>query len=117
MKVPPDDKSSWNNELGVWFETDWDHRGVVVKGCKRNKYAFNHTDIHPGDVLTHIDNKYVYDLRNEEGKLMFDTCMDMIKQVSGSKLHSVEPIATICSQSRVYPLCSAPRCSLPFLTL
>ena len=70
VQVPPDGDGLqfWNNELGVWFETDWDHKGVVVKGCKRDKYAFNHTDIHPGDVLTHIDNKRVDDLV-EDGKI------------------------------------------------
>jgi len=75
VKLPPDDKQNrfgWSGELGVWFETDWDHRGVVVKGCKRGKFAFNHTDIRAGDILISIDGESI-------GKLSFDDVMTRIK--------------------------------------
>ena len=75
VKLPPDDKQirlGWSGELGVWFETDWDHRGIVVKGCKRGKYAFNHTEIHAGDVLTAVDGTSI-------GSKSFDEVMALLK--------------------------------------
>ena len=57
ITLPPDDpeKLGWTGELGVWFETDWGRKGVIVKGTKRGKFAFDHTDIHAGDVLVSVD--------------------------------------------------------------
>ena len=55
---PPDDTGigEWDGELGVFFETDWGgDRRIIVKGTKRGKYAFNHTDIHVGDELLRVD--------------------------------------------------------------
>ena len=46
----------FNNELGVWFETEWgSSRSVIVKAVKKSSYAFNQTDIHVGDELLKID--------------------------------------------------------------
>ena len=54
---PPDCDLDWDGELGVWFETDWGRdTKVIVKGTKRGRYSFNHTDIHVGDELLRIDN-------------------------------------------------------------
>ena len=74
IKLPPveSEGKAWEGELGVWFETDWDHKGVVVKGCKRNKFAFNHTDIRAGDILIQIDDRQVV-------SMSFDTCMETLK--------------------------------------
>jgi C2 domain/SHR-binding domain of vacuolar-sorting associated protein 13 len=53
---PPDDDLEWDGELGVWFETDWGgNKKIIVKGTKRTRYSFNHTDIHAGDELLRID--------------------------------------------------------------
>ena len=48
---PPADDGiiDWDGELGAYFETEWISEGdrkILVKGTKRGKYAFNHTDIH-----------------------------------------------------------------------
>jgi hypothetical protein len=59
--LPPPDEAgltAWDGELGVFFETEWGSkidRKIVVKGTKRGKYAFSHTDIHMGDELLRID--------------------------------------------------------------
>ncbi len=44
-------------ELGIWFETDWYRRQLIVKNVKRGKYAYNHTDIQRGDVLLCVNGK------------------------------------------------------------
>jgi hypothetical protein len=63
---PPDDVAGvgqWDGELGVYFETDWGgDRRIIVKGTKRGKYAFNHTDIHVGDELLRIDGVSVFNM-------------------------------------------------------
>ena len=57
---PPDGDLEWDGELGVWFETDWGgDRRIIVKGTKRGRYSFNHTDIHVGDELLRIDKMNV----------------------------------------------------------
>ncbi len=44
-------------ELGIWFETDWYRRQLIVKKIKREKYAYKHTDIQRGDVLLCVNGK------------------------------------------------------------
>lgn len=78
---PPEDVNSgeWDGELGVFFETEWGSqkdRRIVVKGTRRGKYAFNHTDIHVGDELLRIDGVSVL-------KLTFDEVMKKIKDRLG----------------------------------
>jgi hypothetical protein len=76
--LPPPDESGlgfWDGELGVFFETEWGsktERKIVVKGTKRGKYAFNHTDIHVGDELLRIDGVSVL-------KMTFAEAMKIIK--------------------------------------
>jgi C2 domain/SHR-binding domain of vacuolar-sorting associated protein 13 len=75
---PPDEAglSAWDGELGVFFETEWGSktdRKIVVKGTKRGKYAFNHTDIHVGDELLRIDGISVLKMTFAEAmKIMKD---------------------------------------------
>lgn len=72
---PPDDATigEWDGELGVFFETDWGgDRTIIVKGTKRGKYAFNHTDIHVGDELLRVDGISVL-------KMSFAETMKLIK--------------------------------------
>ena len=66
--------NAWDGELGVYFETDWggDNR-IIVKGTRRGKYAFNHTDIHVGDELLRIDGKSVH-------TMTFAETMKLLKQ-------------------------------------
>ena len=73
---PPDDAGigEWDGELGVYFETDWGgDRRIIVKGTKRGKYAFNHTDIHVGDELLRIDGVTV-------SKMTFQETMKLLKE-------------------------------------
>ncbi|KAG7355258.1 vacuolar-sorting-associated protein 13 C-terminal domain containing protein [Nitzschia inconspicua] len=75
---PPDEAglSAWDGELGVFFETEWGSktdRKIVVKGTKRGKYAFNHTDIHVGDELLRIDGVSVL-------KMTFAEAVKIIKE-------------------------------------
>jgi hypothetical protein len=59
--------SDWDGELGVYFETDWGGDNcIIVKGTRRGKYAFNHTDIHVGDELLRIDGKSVHNMTFSE---------------------------------------------------
>ncbi len=44
-------------ELGIWFETDWYRRQLIVKNIKREKYAYKHTDIQRGDMLLCVNGK------------------------------------------------------------
>ncbi len=44
-------------ELGIWFETDWYRRQLIVKNTKRGKYAYKHTDIQRGDILLCVNGK------------------------------------------------------------
>lgn len=51
----------WDGELGIWFETTWGQKEILVKGTKRGKYSFNNTDIHVGDQLVKVDGVHVKD--------------------------------------------------------
>ncbi|CAJ1965882.1 unnamed protein product [Cylindrotheca closterium] len=73
---PPDDATvgEWDGELGVFFETDWaGDRTIIVKGTKRGKYAYNHTDIHVGDELLRVDGVSVV-------RMSFAETMKLIKE-------------------------------------
>lgn len=76
--LPPpenEDKQGWDGELGAYFETEWGQKGdrkILVKGTKRGKYAFNHTDMHVGDELLRINGISVL-------KMTFQEAMDTIK--------------------------------------
>jgi hypothetical protein len=76
--LPPpidDGISDWDGELGAYFETEWINKGdrkILVKGTKRGKYAFNHTDIHVGDELLRINGISVL-------KMTFREAMKTIK--------------------------------------
>ena len=76
--LPPprnEDTHGWDGELGAFFETEWVNKGdrkILVKGTKRGKYAFNHTDMHVGDELLRINGISVL-------KMTFEEAMDTIK--------------------------------------
>ena len=73
---PPGDAAigDWDGELGVFFETDWGgDRRIIVKGTRRGKYAFNHTDIHVGDELLRVDGVSVV-------RMSFSETMKLIKE-------------------------------------
>lgn len=73
---PPEDSGidEWDGELGVFFETDWGaEKRIIVKGTKRGKFAYNHTDIHVGDELLRIDGVSV-------ARMSFAEAMKLIKE-------------------------------------
>jgi hypothetical protein len=73
---PPEDSGigEWDGELGVFFETDWGaDKRIIVKGTKRGRFAYNHTDIHVGDELLRIDGISV-------AKMSFAETMKLIKE-------------------------------------
>jgi hypothetical protein len=79
ITLPPpsnEDTNEWDGELGAYFETDWVGKGdrkILVKGTKRGKYAFNHTDMRVGDELLRINGISVL-------KMTFQEAMDTIKR-------------------------------------
>lgn len=60
-------------EVGVWFETDWDHDQIVVMKIKKGSVAATRTDIQEGDVLLRVNNDPVLNLP-------FDIVMEKIKK-------------------------------------
>ncbi len=46
-------------EIGLWFETDWQERNIVVRDYARQSFAANQTDIQIGDVLLAVDGEIV----------------------------------------------------------
>ena len=54
--LPPTGESSFDDELGIWFETEWgSDRSLIVKAVKEGSYCFNKTDVRVGDELLSID--------------------------------------------------------------
>jgi hypothetical protein len=41
-------------EIGLWLETTWNQENICVKDVKKNKWAFEQTEIQKGDVLLAI---------------------------------------------------------------
>eukprot|EP00934_Nitzschia_sp_Nitz4_P002078 Nitzschia sp. Nitz4//scaffold140_size61219//29533//49080//NITZ4_006440-RA/size61219-augustus-gene-0.64-mRNA-1//-1//CDS//3329536227//2078//frame0 len=73
---PPRDSATgeWDGELGVFFETDWGgDKRIIVKGTKRGKFAYNHTDIRVGDELLRVDGVSVL-------RMTFAETMKLIKE-------------------------------------
>jgi hypothetical protein len=69
-------------EVGLWFETDWDHQQIVVMKIKKGSVAATRTDIQEGDVLLRINGESMY-------QLPFDAVMDRLKkcqQFAGANL-------------------------------
>jgi hypothetical protein len=52
VSIPP-------GEIGIWFETDWNHQQIVVRSIRPKSYAATRTDIQPGDALLAIDNESI----------------------------------------------------------
>lgn len=59
VTIPP-------GEIGIWFETDWNHQQIVVRSIRPKSYAATRTDIQPGDVLLAIDNEPIINQEFEE---------------------------------------------------
>lgn len=76
VTLPPEpaDRSTWDGELGVWFETSWGgDRKILVKGTKRGTHAFNNTEIRVGDELLKVDEQAV-------SQLSFSETMKLLKE-------------------------------------
>lgn len=56
VNLPPTGEASFDDELGIWFETEWgSNRSLLVKAVKKGSYCFNKTDVRVGDELLLID--------------------------------------------------------------
>jgi hypothetical protein len=53
-------------EFGLYFETDWDAKNIVVKGYKPGSIAYLDTDIQIGDVLIAIDGESIVGVSFED---------------------------------------------------
>ena len=54
--LPPAGDASFDDELGIWFETEWgSDRSLLVKAVKKGSFCFNKTDVRVGDELLSID--------------------------------------------------------------
>eukprot|EP01084_Bolivina_argentea_P118652 210477_1 len=72
-------------ELGIWFETDWYRRQLIVKNTKRGKYAYKHTDIQRGDVLLCVNGKSTAGMSFSEAmSLIRDSLQDAADAVNAA---------------------------------
>eukprot|EP00977_Amphora_coffeiformis_P017422 scaffold5683_cov156-Amphora_coffeaeformis.AAC.11 len=56
VSLPPAGEVSFDDELGIWFETEWgSDRSLLVKAVKKGSYCFNKTDVRVGDELLSVD--------------------------------------------------------------
>jgi hypothetical protein len=62
-----------NGEIGIWFETDWTHKQIVVRSIRPKSHAATRTDIQPGDALIAINGNSIADLE-------FDEVMKILKE-------------------------------------
>jgi hypothetical protein len=61
-------------DLGIYFETDYSGKDIVVKELVKNHWAYNDTEIQVGDVMINIDGT---DVTGEDEN--FDKAMDMLR--------------------------------------
>ena len=54
-----------SGEIGIWFETDWDLK-IVVMRLKTGSYAATRTDVTVGDVLLSVNDVSVADMSFDE---------------------------------------------------
>jgi len=71
----------WDGELGIWFETTWGQKEILVKGTKNEKFSYNNTDIHVGDQLLKVNGFVVKDFA-ETMKLLKDHITSISEQYS-----------------------------------
>jgi hypothetical protein len=71
VAIPP-------GEIGIWFETDWNHQQIVVRSIRPNSHAATRTDIQPGDALLAIDNE-------SSSQMEFDEVMRILKTKQGNE--------------------------------
>lgn len=73
VRLPPNANNSFKGELGIWFETEWgSSRNLIVKGIKKDSYAYSDTDVHVGDELLSIDGILV-------SRMAFTEAMAMLR--------------------------------------
>lgn len=70
-------------DIGMWLETDWYREQVVVQDIRPESYAYNHTDIQPGDVLLAINGTLT-------ANLSFNDCLALLR----SELASAAQVTT-----------------------
>ena len=92
-------------EIGIWFETDWGENNIVVKNYRTNSWAYEQTDIQIGDALISIDEMEV------DGH-QFELAMKILheKKAAGGcvvKLRTVEEKIRLIRESALLSLNSA----------
>ncbi len=89
-------------ELGIWFETDWYRRQLIVKSTKREKYAYKHTDIQRGDVLLCVNGKCTAGMSfSQTMSLIRDNLHDAADAVNDAADAFLEEEAVVLTQSEV----------------
>ncbi|KAJ8600439.1 hypothetical protein CTAYLR_001418 [Chrysophaeum taylorii] len=85
--VPPEaaDADSNRFDLGLWLETDWKQRGIVVKRVKPRTWAQVETDITKGDELLEINGQSLK-------KLSFGDAIAAMRQATTALLQGGEPV-------------------------
>jgi hypothetical protein len=74
VTLPPPGEASFDDELGIWFETEWgSDRSLLVKAVKHGSYCFEKTDLRVGDELLAIDDIPV-------SRLSFSDAMGKLRQ-------------------------------------
>lgn len=106
--IPRPGDSGPVSELGIWFETEWgtDH-SILVKTVKKDSYAYEQTDIRPGDELLSIDGILV-------SEMSFSESMKMLRDRLG-ELKTMNAQSTCRDSSRPGAVKRLRRASIQFL--
>lgn len=87
ITIPPVENAldNWDHELGIWFETSWDQKAILVKKIKKGKFSFNNTDIRVGDQLLFIDDFPVTMMTFSDAmKLLKERVAEIVVEEQGS---------------------------------
>ena len=56
VRLPPYGAASFDDDLGIWFESDYGtNTGLIVKAIRKKSYCFNETEVHIGDELLFLN--------------------------------------------------------------
>lgn len=87
VQIPASAQYSSNKsfELGLWLETDWKQRGIVVKQIKPRTFAQQETDITKGDELLEVNQE---SLKN----MSFNDALSTIRAATTACVRERKPI-------------------------
>ena len=66
------------DDIGIWFETDWEEKNIVVKSFRHGSFAHEETDIQIGDVVIGYNQYYI-----EPSDPFYDKDRDKFEEISG----------------------------------